>query len=372
VTDIDNKARGTAERGVGSSANQGVSAQSRARSQRQTGKLKGNPGIFIGTEQHGDMFYARYEAIRGTWVSASLAERGYDQKYGRDAGFGAYLGIAVDSQLRPLKNPDRIEPGLEYLIPMGPASKPAAIASPASPPPKTAIGSSASPSPKNPLQTKPAPTPWKENRSSRLFKDFTVAIGKLRYPSYELDDDAPPPDREPRAAVAFWLRNHSIEIAEVERASHVSRIAIAGVIAYEALENPQLATIKSEGVGKMHLIAEPGEITWAEAVEAAGKMPKLSQEERFQRFRDSRVATKYIGAALDLIAEDAEKRGWNLRGSPAVLGQIYHSWTPDQWSKHISAKPVNQPFEITPGTMGEWIGINQQYLEKAVGKSQVP
>lgn len=363
MADINDKSRGNTERGAGSSSARAVSARSRATSQRQTGKLKGNPGTFIGREQHGDVIYARYEASRGTWVSASLAERGYDQKYGRDVAFGAYLGIAVDSELQPLKNPDRIEPGLQYLIPIGPADQPAAR-----PPAPAQVSNTPLVTP----QTALAPNQWKEEAYKRVPKDLSVWAKDMPYPSFELNDDQPPPNREPRAAVAYWLRNHSLEIAQAERHFNVSRIAIAGAIAWEALNNPQVASLKAVGAGKMHLQADPGDITWAEAVENAGKMPKLTPEQRREKLRDSRIAIFYIAAAFDLMCEDAEKRGFYLRSSTDVLGFLYHAKSPGKWAKLISTKPLNESWLIPSGGMGEWIGTNQQCLEQAVGKSGVP
>ena len=55
---------------------------------------------------------------------------------------------------------------------------------------------------------------------------------------------------------------------------------------------------------------------------------KLTLEQRYEKLRDSRIGTQYIDAAFDLMCDDAEKRGFNLRGSPEVLGQMYHSRTP--------------------------------------------
>jgi len=214
--------------------------------------------------------------------------------------------------------------------------------------------------------------PWREKAKTRIPKAISAWALKTPYPSFELNDDAPPPDREPRAAVAFWLRNHSVEIAEAERRFHVTRIAIAGAIAWEALENPQPASVSSTSVGKMHLYADPPQISWPEAIEAAGKMPKLTLEQRKVQMRNSRIGTFYIGGLLDIMCEDAEKRGFNLRGCPEVLGQLYHSRKPGEWAKFISTKPLNEAWAMPYGAMGEWIARNIPYLESAVGKSQVP
>lgn len=69
------------------------------------------------------------------------------------------------------------------------------------------------------------------------------------------------------------------------------------------------------------------------------------------------VAINYIGASFDLAATIAEKYGLDIRGNPEILGQVYHSFTPNEWLTHMSKKPANEPFTIVPGTMGKWIQI---------------
>jgi hypothetical protein len=88
-----------------------------------TGPTAGNPGTFLGNEKIGGSNYARYRAEPGTWVSASLKQLGYDQLYGKDAGYGAYAGVPRATDASPLKTPDRIQPGQEYLIPVRPDSQ---------------------------------------------------------------------------------------------------------------------------------------------------------------------------------------------------------------------------------------------------------
>lgn len=78
---------------------------------------QGNPGKIVGYESIGGTRYARYRAEPGTWVSSSLVEQGYDKKYGRETGYGAYANVGRDPRGKPLKSPDRIKPGQEYLIP---------------------------------------------------------------------------------------------------------------------------------------------------------------------------------------------------------------------------------------------------------------
>ncbi len=103
-------------RGIDDRAN-----RERGVSGRATAKRSGNPGTYLGTENHWGFIYARYRAEKGTWVSSSLAALGYDKVYRNDVAFGAYLGVAQTPEGEPLKNPDRLKPGQEYLIPIGTA-----------------------------------------------------------------------------------------------------------------------------------------------------------------------------------------------------------------------------------------------------------
>jgi hypothetical protein len=194
----------------------------------------------------------------------------------------------------------------------------------------------------------------------------------MAYPSFELNRDPPPPNREPRAAVGYWLGNHRSEIREGERRFRVSRIAIAGAIAWEALNNPQVGSLKAVSVAKPHLVAEPGDISWPEAVENAGKLPRLTVAQRYEFLQNARLGILYVAAILDLICEEAEKSGFNLRDSPDILGHIYQSRSPKKWAAEIKAKRRTDPFALQPGGMGAWIGDNVKYLESAVGSSTIP
>ncbi len=196
-------------------------------------------------------------------------------------------------------------------------------------------------------------------------------MANMPYPSFELIEPLPS-TRVPRDAVAFWLKSHQGEIVGAERKFSVSRVAIAGVIAWEALQNPQILSIKSSGPGKMHLQGKDGTLSWPEAVELPGKMPALAKAKRERELARPKIAILYIGATLDLIAEAAERKGWNIRNSPSLLGHVYHSKGLIEWPLLVDKKPLTAAFLISPGGMGQWIEANKAYLEDAVGKSEVP
>ena len=99
-----------------------------------------------------------------------------------------------------------------------------------------------------------------------------------RYPSFELRGPEPPKEaKTAREKAAFWLNLHKEEIANAEANWNVSRIAIAGVIAWEALQNPQAFSVSSSGPGKMHLHGKSGHLSWPEVVERTGRMKSLPE-----------------------------------------------------------------------------------------------
>jgi hypothetical protein len=171
----------------------------------------------------------------------------------------------------------------------------------------------------------------------------------------------------PREAVAYWLTTHQQEIRNSAAKFNVDEYAIAGIIAWEALENPQAWSISSVGPGKMHLEAKSGQLSWPEAVEGTGRMPPLSKLLRKINLKKPAVAIDYIGASLDVASAIAELHGWSIRNNAGVLGQAYHSFTPEQWDTKVAAKAPDEPFELVPVTMGEWIPNNMPYLKKALG-----
>jgi hypothetical protein len=103
MADAVEYSRGTAERGTGSNA---------------TRPRTGNPGTFIRIETIDGVSYARYRAQENTWVSSSLKERGYDSQYGKGTAYGAYAGVVRAQDGTALRDPDHIQPGQEYLIPV--------------------------------------------------------------------------------------------------------------------------------------------------------------------------------------------------------------------------------------------------------------
>lgn len=120
MADIAGSIRGVVNRGTRDpTAPEEPVEDVRATSRRGVPPKQGNAGKIVGYESKGGVKYARYQAEKGTWVSASLAQQGYDKRYGKDVAYGAKLGVALGVDGNPLPNPDKIRPGDEYLIPIG-------------------------------------------------------------------------------------------------------------------------------------------------------------------------------------------------------------------------------------------------------------
>ena len=167
------------------------------------------------------------------------------------------------------------------------------------------------------------------------------------YPSIELQGADPRTD-DPAEAVAVWLDLHKNEIAAAAKRWRVDKRAIAGAIAWEALQNPnKYASIRGPGPGKPHAFSYIGNVPqWTEVVELTQRMPRQTFLDRRRITKDPNTAIQYIAAALDVIAHMAEYRGWSLRDQPGVLTFAYHARDIESWSRTLTVKPKGSEFEL--------------------------
>lgn len=101
----------------------------RATTGRGVPVVPGNAGTYLGDVEVNGRPYARFRAEPGTWVSASMRMMGHDRSYPAGDGYGAYRGLVLSPDGRPLADPDRIRPGDQYLVPQ--RAEPRARADPA-------------------------------------------------------------------------------------------------------------------------------------------------------------------------------------------------------------------------------------------------
>ena len=205
---------------------------------------------------------------------------------------------------------------------------------------------------------------------------------------------------EDEMQVLAWLVvNRPVIVAAAARFS-VDRRAIAGAIAWEALENVA-GTFKGSarkaagitvGPGKLHMVevgvwavagsslllpALSDDDTWPKAVETAGLMTPQTLDDRRALAATDGGAILYVAASLDLIATIYEKAGSpgvcspSIRHNPLVLTNVYNAKGPMTWEARVKAiKPGETLSAGTPGAgnrMDIWVAGHLQYLEDGVG-----
>lgn len=324
---------------------------------------RGNPGILQGYELVNGVTYARYKAIKGTWVSASLLDQGYVAASSAPAAYELAAAYARTSDGKRFSNPDRLAIGQEFLIQskglkvVDFSDEPAAITGQHLP------------------ETDTNTEAFKLGRPARLKHWFVDPKSWVNidshstdnYPSFELQGPSPPATvKTPEDRVAFWLALHKSDILKAEERWHIPREAIAGIIAWEAIKNPQAFSVSSAGPGKMHLEESGG---WPQEIEKSGRYSRTPDFMKKVYMENPLTAIMYIGAGLDLVATMSEKHGWDVRHNPELLGHIYHAYKPGEWDTHITSKTKGEAFKLPPGGMGDWIKRNLPYLRAAVGTS---
>jgi hypothetical protein len=206
--------------------------------------------------------------------------------------------------------------------------------------------------------------------------------------SYELIDawNLPGPTNVPpgmpltpaQMQVLSWLQFYRGLIVDAEKRWKVDRRAIAGAIAWEALENVMPSAIRidgfgrSSGPGKVHYSTE---YLWGEGdpitkqVETAGYLPRLTMEARRARLATPIGAIDYIGACMSALADitATSKHKFRMRCRPDILAFTYNARDLNTWKKHLHDKPIGDPFVAGP-KMGLWVVAQWDYLEAAVGK----
>ncbi|HWA82536.1 MAG TPA: hypothetical protein VG820_03820, partial [Fimbriimonadaceae bacterium] len=203
--------------------------------------------------------------------------------------------------------------------------------------------------------------------------------------SYELDErsknskaktslDFLSPDQ---TRVLGWLQDNKQEIIAAEAKFGIDRRAIAGAIAWEALENVRASwTPSSVGLGKVHLITNPlysvvpgesGTNTVAKQVEDAGYLPKKSYDDRKKALGTVSGGITYIAAILKAGADIAySTAGYDIYKNPPILTFFYQSADLKDWKTRMKAKKPGDP--LYPGdSMGRWVEVHLRFLQEGVG-----
>ena len=195
------------------------------------------------------------------------------------------------------------------------------------------------------------------------------------YPSFELRGPDPKTS-DAGQAVAFWLKTHRSEIVDAARRWRIDRRAIAGAIAWEALQNPSSHSARASGPAKVHAWDFPDNpvtpirrwaISWVDAVELSGRLPRRTLAEREAILATPQGAIEYIGAIMDVAASTAEFHGWDVREQPAILAYAFHARNLVTWNDTVENKQPSDDFQLPRHLMGGWVADHLPYLEQIVG-----
>jgi hypothetical protein len=181
--------------------------------------------------------------------------------------------------------------------------------------------------------------------------------------------------------VLAWLKSHAPEIVAVERKYNIDRRAIAGAIAWEALENVKHGTGVWPGPGKVHAIGvtkilgkaipNPMKKSVAEETEDAGYLPPRSGvRDRYNTLKSPSASIAYIAAIMRGGSDIAEENGFTMNDDPVALTEFYQAWDLERWRKHMQTKAPGTAI-VGADRMSVWVRKNLDYLEDAVGKPSV-
>ncbi len=204
--------------------------------------------------------------------------------------------------------------------------------------------------------------------------DVSFEIGA----SYVPMDGGLPGLSDAEKQVFACLHAHRAYIVDAESDFGVSRLAIAGAIAWEMLENPRKWSPRSAGFGKVHLYNyrfgfNPIDTdTAAKQAEDTGYVPAKTYDERKLLLSMPPSAIRYIAALMAAIADMAGRYGFDdIRDNPEILTNVYQSKDLKEWEDHLKAKPSGTAF-AGGNKMDIWVKGHLKFLTAAVGGPKVP
>jgi len=195
--------------------------------------------------------------------------------------------------------------------------------------------------------------------------------------SIELADA--PESGSARGRVFLWLVKNLAGIVATEKQYNVDRRAVAGAIAWEALQNAcigmgaDIATSSGaamfSGPGKVHykqFRTEEGNPA-SKVVEQRGRLPVQTMEGRWKTLKTTPGALTYIGTIMKEFTDAARSGGYHLECDVPMLTTFYNAWDIEKAEALFQGKKAPAP--LTPNDrMGSWVRDNMTFIETAVGR----
>ncbi|HWB25902.1 MAG TPA: DUF4157 domain-containing protein [Chitinophagaceae bacterium] len=186
--------------------------------------------------------------------------------------------------------------------------------------------------------------------------------------SFELEKTATR-GSSPREKVKNWMQDNLQLIQVAESKWNVDKRAIAGAIAWEALENVLPFSIRAVGPGKVHVKEkwyEEGNPV-SKQVEDRGYLYKQTVDDRANILSTTVGSINYIGAILKAFTDIAATAGYNIKCDPAILCTFYNGFDLPKAEALFKTKKYPAPLKASPDKMGHWVENNIPYLEECVG-----
>ncbi len=184
--------------------------------------------------------------------------------------------------------------------------------------------------------------------------------------------------------VFSWIKANKNKIIEVGTKRGIDPVAIAGAIAWEALEN-----VKEEPIDRINAWSGPGKVhyklnvkqlydkneqvlpyllntlTVAEQVEIAGYLPESTEVDRREILSSTSGSIEYIGAIMRALADVPKKIGYNIDNDPSKLSYFYNVKDLNEIKEWAKDKKYPDPIIIAE-KMGPWVKNNLDYLKAAL------
>jgi len=168
--------------------------------------------------------------------------------------------------------------------------------------------------------------------------------------------------------VYYWLRRNARSIANAEKRYNVDGAAIAGVIAYEALEDVHPVTIRPlarySGPGKVHFKEfrySEGE-PMSKVAELRGYVAKVTMQQRARILATDSGSVSYIASIMAMYARAGAAQGYDLRCRADLLATFYSAWTLAEAQKRF--RDIRAP--LAPNRVGTWVILQKHFLQNAV------
>ena len=181
----------------------------------------------------------------------------------------------------------------------------------------------------------------------------------------------------PRQEVTAWLNENRAEIAREAAHWRVNPNAVAGVIAYEALEDPlpgQFARVfRFSGPGKVHYkeyFTSEGDPV-AKQVEDVGYLPRLTEAQRQSRLSRSTGAIQYICAIMRYYSDIAASHHLAISENSGTLATLYSAWAPASYRRYLQTDRGRRGL-FSPNNVGQWVLANMPYIRNALASRPNP